>query len=141
MEPNKITEEQLREAEQAEKQMIANAHEYIYNVLDLGTQYNEDGYNKAFEEKKGPDKFTDFDVPTTLTNMTTLVHGYGSFGRPFLEAVYEKDKASLLNMFETVTQEYLELDAAVKTWTAQMETHLANQKAQEETISNAINEN
>lgn len=140
MESTQITDEQLKEAEAAEKQMITNAHEYIFNVLDLGTTYNEEEYNKAFEEKKGPDKFSNFDVPTTLANITTLVHGYGSFGRPFIEAVYEKDKASLLNMFETVTQEYLELDAAVKTWTAQMETHLANQKAQEETISNAIKE-
>lgn len=140
MEQERISEEQLKEAELMEKKMVEDAHRYIFNVLDLGTEYTEEEYNKAFEEKKGPEKFTDFDVPTTLTNMTTLVHGYGSFGRPFIEAAYDKDKASLLNMFETVTQEYLELDAAVKTWTAQMEAHLANQKTQEETISNAIKE-
>lgn len=116
-----VTQEMIEQMEKAEKDMNLKAYEYIWNLLELGKEFSEEEYIKLREAQLSKDNYTNFEVPTRLLNMTMLIQGYGNFGRKFIEAAYEKDKDSCINMFESVVQEFLELDAAVKEHISQME--------------------
>ena len=119
-----VTSETIAQMEAAEKEMNLKAYEYIWNLLGLGETFSEEEYVKIREAQLSKDNYTNFDVPVRLLNMTMLIQGYGNFGRKFIEAAYEKDKDSCINMFESAIQEYLELDAAVKSHIAQMEASI-----------------
>lgn len=128
MNNTEISDEMIKQMEAAEHEMNEKAAEYAWNILDLGTSFNKEEYDKIKKEQLSPNNFTNFDVPTRLLNMTMLIQGYGNFGRKFLESVFDKDRESCINMFESVTQEYLELDAAVKEHIQNIENSIKNSK-------------
>lgn len=126
------------EEKQVYQTMVNDSHKYIYNIMELGNEYNEDEFQSKV--KRTPDIFTDFSEVDKNINITTLIHGYGNFGRAFIDKVSEKDVPSLLNMFEAITQEYLDLHAAIESqfeeFQKQMETKETVAKAVENTNEN-----
>lgn len=117
-------QEEVNNMIKAEKEMNIKAEEYVWNILNFGPTYSHDEFERIKKEKASKDAFTDFSSPEIMLNMTMLIQGYGNFGRAFIEAVFNNDKDSCINMFESVTQEYLELDNAVQQHLSQLEEKL-----------------
>lgn len=94
--------------------LVADAQKYVHNVMGLPGEFNKEEFIKYIDEHKDPSIFTNFDMMQRNINVTTLIQGYGNFGRNFIDEVYSKDPDSLKNMFEVITQEYLDLKTAIE---------------------------
>lgn len=128
-----VSPDMVAKMQEAEKEMNTKAHEYIWNLLELGKTFSEEEYEKQRTSQLSKDNYTDIEPSQRLLNMTMLIQGYGSFGNKFIKAAYEKDKDSCINMFESVIQEYLELDAAVKSLISNMEASVKDASNSENT--------
>ena len=84
------------------------------------------------QETKDYSIFSNFDFTQKNINMGTLIQGYGNFGRKFIEEVFSQDSASALNMFEVVTQEYLDLKAAIEEQFNQYQEKIKNAENSEQ---------
>lgn len=131
----------IEEEKQTYEQLVSDAQKYVFNLMKLGKEYSKEEYeNKTAEIKKNMQEtkdysiFTNFDFVQKNINMTTLIQGYGNFGRKFIDESFAQDPASALNMFEVVTQEYLDLKAAIEEQFEAYAEDLATKKAAEEAV-------
>lgn len=119
----------------AYEQLNQDAQKYVFNIMNLGKEYSDalykektDEIKKNMQETKDYSIFSNFDFTQKNINMGTLIQGYGNFGRKFIEEVFSQDSASALNMFEVVTQEYLDLKAAIEEQFQQYQQSLKESK-------------
>lgn len=111
-------------------EILNQAYTYIWNIMGLG-EFSKEQLEKIKAENKTKELFTNFPDEMKILNMEHLLRGYGNFGREYLERVYDQDKASALNMWEAVTQELLDLNAAIQESTQQLQDQLV-EKIKEE---------
>lgn len=116
--------EENKDLEKVYIQMQDDARKYVYNVLGFEGEYTKEAFNLAASKVKIKDILTNYDATQKNINIETLLQGYEHFGRQFLDAVYDKDKDSLLNMFEVVTQEFIMLQRAVIDFESNMQQAL-----------------
>lgn len=132
-----MSEEQIKQNQEMQelfKKMQTDAKKYVYNLLELGNEFNEEEYDKIVEEQKKGDLtklFKDFDDETFQMNMNHLLTGYGPFGTKFIETLMTKDPESAKVLFESVTQAYLDLLASIQQTQQSMEEHLKQKLAED----------
>lgn len=122
MEETKLTEEQQYEEFAKQMQEIrTKARNYVWNIMGFDGEFSEEEFVKKTQEDPAEGKFFRFDDVNFRLNIEHLVQGYGNFGTEYLKRVMEQDKDSAINMFESVTQQFLELDRLVGDMMAQLQ--------------------
>lgn len=128
----------------AYEQMVDDAQKYVFNIMKLGKEYTKEAYEQktseikqTMRETKDFSMFTNFDFVQKNINMTTLIQGYGNFGRKFIEETFAQDPASALNMFEAVTQDYIDLKTAIEEQFEKYADNLATKQAVEEAVKDS----
>ena len=128
----------------AYEQMVDDAQKYVFNIMKLGKEYTKEAYEQktseikqTMHETKDFSMFTNFDFVQKNINMTTLIQGYGNFGRKFIEETFAQDPASALNMFEAVTQDYIDLKTAIEEQFEKYADNLATKQAVEEAVKDS----
>lgn len=121
-----MNEEVLKQQAELHNQMVEDARKYAFNIMveDKKELYSPEAYKELTNKYQGKiEQFTDFSVEQVNMNIEHLTQGYGVFGKEFLQKVIDKDKDSLLAMFETVTQEFLQLNEFFKEQLNKLEQH------------------
>lgn len=122
--------------EEAFKQMVADSHKYIYNIMGFDGEYTEEAFQAKFKEiESDKDKrlslFTSY---TGFDKQLDLVHiqqGYGYFGKDFVKNMIDKDVESAYHVFENLIQEYLDLQQFMYDTTVKLEEASKNLKSSE----------
>ena len=142
------SEEELREMEIAAQneiyqKQISEASEYVYHVMNLGTQYNEEEFIKVLDDidkqnsteegnkAYGEEHYTSFTKEEAQLGMIILNLGYGTFGKQFIDNMVKDDPESAKRVLEIVTQQHTELNDTIEFIKANAETML-NEKKKEE---------
>lgn len=122
-----MSEDNVKNLEELEKQILNDAKVYIFNVMDFGSEYSEEKYQEKLEESHkeiradGSKTFNTFEPSMMQANLTTLMQGYTNFGVPFINSVIDKDPESAKVMLESVTQDWLDLQNFIREMSDKME--------------------
>ena len=101
--------------EELQKQIINDACTYIWNLMELGDTFSKEKYDeivrqKVEEVKNGTSEpFSRWSDESFALNQTIMLHGYGNFGKEFVDRIMSKDIESAKVVLETALQSYLEL--------------------------------
>lgn len=92
-----------------------NARKYIYTIM-FDDEYTPEKYDeklaKAQEDKSK--LYTDYSDEIFDINIMHLIQGYSSFGKDFLVAAISQDLDSAVAMFESATQNVLDMTAQIE---------------------------
>lgn len=129
-----MTEEQ----KQVYTKMVQDARKYAHNIMDVPGEYDPEGFENIIKEKQKNVEglFKRFSDEEMLMNKEHLIQGYCTFGTEYLKNVYEKDKDSLLNMFENIIQEYLDMQLMIDKARQSLEQQVAMKKTAQDSYTN-----
>lgn len=121
--------------------MVDDAHRYVYNLLGYEGEYTPENFAKAVAEYDNADTFSVFKPLDMQTDLVTLTRGYGNFGKDFIKALIDNDKASAYHVFEAVTQDWLDLQEFVREVTDRLDAANTKLKSMKETSDTNEEEN
>lgn len=130
MEEKELNQDELR---QKFEEMRENQKRYIWNVMFEG-EYSSEEYEKklALAQSDKSKLYTNYTDELFNVNISQLIQGYSSFGKDFLVAAISQDLDSAVAMFESATQNVLDLTAQIDAFQNSLQAAVEAKKAKQQ---------
>lgn len=116
--------------------MIKDAHKYIYNLMGYEGEFTEDKFQEATDKLDRDNLFTVYKPIDMQTDLVTLTQGYGFCGLDFLKRLIDEDKDSAYHVFESVVQDWMDLQEFLRDVTSRLESENAKLKEAKDSLEN-----
>ena len=113
--------------------MVDDACKYIYNLMDYEGEYTPEAFTEKINGLKREDIFTIYKPLDMQTDLVTITQGYGNCGKEFIKNLIDKDKASAYHVFESVVQDWMDLQEFLRSVTEKLDSETNKLKAMKET--------
>ena len=114
-------------------QMIADSHKYIYNLVFDG-EYTPEKFMSETGKLNKDEIFSVYKPLDMQTDLETVIQGYGYCGKEFIKNMIDKDKDSAYHVFESVVQDWLDLQEFLRNVTEKLEDENSKLKAMKESL-------